>query len=92
VRGVNDRPLVASTDRSLALIAAREIRRELRGPPGLFLLRLSGTFTPLGFLCARGLPVASKGSRMDRYSAIINLLVVAVLLVILIASRLWRDE
>jgi hypothetical protein len=29
---------------------------------------------------------------MDRYSAIINLLVVAVLLVILIASRLWRDE
>jgi hypothetical protein len=29
---------------------------------------------------------------MDWYSAIINLLVVAILLVILIASRLWRDE
>jgi hypothetical protein len=29
---------------------------------------------------------------MDWYSAIINVLVVAILLVILIASRLWRDE
>jgi hypothetical protein len=29
---------------------------------------------------------------MGQYSAIINVLVVAILLVILIASRLWRDE
>jgi hypothetical protein len=29
---------------------------------------------------------------MDQYSAIINLFVAAILLVILIASRLWRDE
>jgi hypothetical protein len=70
---------------------ARDPQRAAR-PSGALPFALKRTFTPLGFLCARGLPVASKGSRMDRYSAIINLLVVAVLLVILIASRLWRDE